>query len=139
MADPALAGLFDPLDDVFEDGLLVDLAGAADPDLALMGLLRLMESLRALGARDPDDPDVAEADVGHLLQAVRVGGPVRNRLIAVLGSSAALGDHLARHPAHWPALTADHPATEDELRSDLLLAVGADPTSHEPVAAEGGR
>ncbi|GAA4356801.1 bifunctional [glutamine synthetase] adenylyltransferase/[glutamine synthetase]-adenylyl-L-tyrosine phosphorylase [Angustibacter luteus] len=139
MADPALAGLFDPLDDLFEDGLLVDLAGAADPDLALLGLLRLMESMRALGARDPDDPDVFAADVGHLLQAVRVGGPVRDRLIAVLGSSAALGDHLARHPSHWPALTADQPAAEEELRSALLLAVGADPTSPEPVAAEGGR
>ena len=43
-----------------------------------------MESLRALGAKDPDDPDVAEADTGHLLQAVRVGGPVRDRLIAEL-------------------------------------------------------
>jgi glutamate-ammonia-ligase adenylyltransferase len=139
MADPALAGLFDPLDDVFEDGLLVDLANAPDPDLALLGLLRLMESLRALAAKDPDDPDVAEADVGHLLQSVRVGGPVRDRLIAVLGSSVALGDHLARHPAHWPALTSDQSADAQALRASLLQAVGADPSADEPVAAEGGR
>ncbi|XSC14657.1 bifunctional [glutamine synthetase] adenylyltransferase/[glutamine synthetase]-adenylyl-L-tyrosine phosphorylase [Angustibacter sp. McL0619] len=139
MSDPALAGLFDPLDDVFEDGLLVDLAGAPDPDLALLGLLRLMEALRALGSRDPDDPEVAEADVGHLLQSVRVGGPVRDRLVAVLGSSVALGDHLARHPAHWPALTSDRAAQPDELRTALLSAVGADPSAAVPVAVEGGR
>ena len=33
LADPALAGLVDPLDDVFNDGLLDALAAAADPDL----------------------------------------------------------------------------------------------------------
>ncbi|GAB3591619.1 bifunctional [glutamine synthetase] adenylyltransferase/[glutamine synthetase]-adenylyl-L-tyrosine phosphorylase [Angustibacter peucedani] len=139
MADPALAGLFDPMDDVFEDGLLVDVAETADPDLALLGLVRLMESLRAMARRDPDDPEVQGADAGHLLQAVRVGGPVRARLLAVLGSSAALGDHLARHPAHWPALTEDEPAPPDRLRATLLESVGADPQHDEPVAAQGGR
>ncbi len=139
MADPALAGLFDPLDDVFEDGLLVDLAESPDPDLALLSLVRLMESLRDMARRDPDDPDVQHADASHLLQTVRVGGRVRERLLAVLGSSAALGDHLARHPAHWPALTEDEPAGPQALRAMLLEAVGADPLADEPVAAQGGR
>jgi glutamate-ammonia-ligase adenylyltransferase len=139
ISDPALAGLFDPLEDVFGDGLLVDLAETADPDLALLGLVRLMESLRDMRSRDPDDPDVQQADASHLIQAVRVGGRVRDRLLAVLGSSAALGDHLARHPAHWTVLRRDTAADEDELRDDLLRAVGADPDVAEPVAAEGGR
>ena len=48
--DPALAGLSDLLDkdfgDVFGDGLPEALSKVADPDLALYGLVRLMESLR---------------------------------------------------------------------------------------------
>jgi [glutamine synthetase] adenylyltransferase / [glutamine synthetase]-adenylyl-L-tyrosine phosphorylase len=139
LADPAMAGLVDPLDDVFGDGIVRDLAETPDPDLALLGVVRLMESLRDMGRRDPDDPVVQQADVSHLLQAVRVGGPVRDRLLAVLGSSSALADHLARHPGHWTALFDDEPADAEQLRDALLEAVGADPVSAEPVAAQGGR
>ncbi len=139
LADPAIAGLIDPLDDVFDDGIVRDLAETPDPDLALLGLVRLMESLRDMGRRDPDDPVVQQADVGHLLQAVRVGGAVRDRLLAVLGSSSALADHLARHPEHWTALTRDQPADADELRAALLVAVGADPADRAPTAERGGR
>ncbi|HKG50688.1 MAG TPA: bifunctional [glutamine synthetase] adenylyltransferase/[glutamine synthetase]-adenylyl-L-tyrosine phosphorylase, partial [Actinomycetales bacterium] len=138
IADPALAGLTDPFDDMFEDGLLLDLADTADPDLALLGLVRLMESLRGIGSGDPDDPAVALADRPHLLQAVRVAGPVRERLFAVLGGSAALGDHLARHPEHWVVLLDDEPASQQQLRAELLRAVGADPAEEQPVAAAGG-
>src|SRR6476469_2805658 len=128
-----MAGLVDPLDDVFDEGIVRDLAETPDPDLALLGLVRLMESLRDMGGRDPDDPLVRRADVGHLLQAVRVGGPVRDRLFAVLGSSSALADHLARHPEHWTALDADAPSSADQLREALLQAVGADAGSDVPV------
>ena len=109
LADPALAGLVEPLEDVFEDGLLLDLAQAPDPDLALAGLVRLMAAVRAVQRLDPDDPLVARADAAHLLQAIRVAGPVRHRLFAVLGSSPALTDHLVRHPAHWAVLLDDEP------------------------------
>ena len=44
--DPALVGLTDPMDEVFADGLPDALSQVADPDLALLGLVRLMESLR---------------------------------------------------------------------------------------------
>ncbi len=138
LADPVLAGLVDPLDDVFEDDLLLDLAEAPDPDLALRGLVRVMESLRAMNRLDPDDPLVAGADAAHLLQAIRVSGPVRGRLFAVLGSSAALADHLARHPAHWAVLRDDQAPTADQLRTALLQAVHADPSVQPPVAQEGG-
>ena len=47
LEDPALAGLVDPLDDIFRDGLPDALGDTADPDLALLSLVRLMESLRA--------------------------------------------------------------------------------------------
>ena len=138
LADPVLAGLVDPLDEVFEDDLLLDLAEAPDPDLALRGLVRVMEALRSVGRLDPDDPAVARADAAHLLQAIRVSGPVRHRLFTVLGSSVALADHLARHPAHWAVLRDDEPPSADELRADLLRAVDADPDGDAPIAAQGG-
>jgi [glutamine synthetase] adenylyltransferase / [glutamine synthetase]-adenylyl-L-tyrosine phosphorylase len=123
LADPALAGLMDPLKDVFEDGLLAGIAETADPDLALLGLVRLMEALRAANLTEPD---------------MRVPGPVRRRLLAVLGSSAALGEHLVRHPEHCAALVEEEPALAAELRSDLLCGVGADPMVTDPVASDGG-
>ena len=51
--DPALAGLVDPFDDLFGDGVVDALGAVADPDLALLGLVRLMEALRRL---DDDGP-----------------------------------------------------------------------------------
>ena len=91
-------------------GLLQELAGAADPDQALAGLARLA-------------PDAG------LRQALRDDDELRERLVSVLGASAALGDHLSRHPADWRLLAHDasFPAEDDgaELTEDLLAAVGA--------------
>ena len=50
VGDPALAGLIDPLDDSFDDGLIQALGDVADPDLALLTLVRLMEALSMLAA-----------------------------------------------------------------------------------------
>ena len=85
LAEPALHGLAD-------DSLLLDALGAtADPDLALLGLARLLEAL--------DEPE------RHTLRdTLTTSKPLRDRLLGVLGASAALGDHLARHPADWHAL-----------------------------------
>jgi glutamate-ammonia-ligase adenylyltransferase len=138
LADPALAGLIDPLDVMFEDGLLSAVGETPDPDLALLALVRLMESLHRLTTRDPDDPSIAAADVAHLLQAIRVGGPVRDRLLAVLGSSTALGDHLVRHPEHWIALSDDLEEAAPTVREALLRAVGADSADDQPTASCGG-
>ncbi|HTX84103.1 MAG TPA: bifunctional [glutamine synthetase] adenylyltransferase/[glutamine synthetase]-adenylyl-L-tyrosine phosphorylase [Streptosporangiaceae bacterium] len=90
--------------------LLRELAAAADPGQALTGLARL-----GLDA--------------ELRQALRADVLLRERLIAVLGVSAALGDHLSRHRADWRLLAHDatFPSKDDgaELRNDLLAAVGA--------------
>ncbi len=100
------------------DGLIDALATAADPDLALAALARMPRDaalIRALG----DDPRL------------------RARLAAVLGASAALGDHLARHPGHWQVLAGgdDLPAPGPaQVRAELLAAVGASPEDPEPVA-----
>jgi glutamate-ammonia-ligase adenylyltransferase len=102
--------------------LLASLAAAADPDLALITLARM-----PLG--------------GDLLGALRADAGLRSRLTAVLGASAALGDHLVRHPADWQVLSGPDalrsPAAA-ELRADLLMAVGAKPDDPEPVASPAG-
>ncbi|WP_354639924.1 bifunctional [glutamine synthetase] adenylyltransferase/[glutamine synthetase]-adenylyl-L-tyrosine phosphorylase [Kitasatospora camelliae] len=85
MAGPALAGLAG-------DTVVLDALGAtADPDLALLGLTRLLEALE-------------EHERHALRDTLATSKPLRDRLLGVLGASAALGDHLARHPADWHAL-----------------------------------
>src|SRR6266516_2265158 len=98
--------------------LLAALAAAADPDLALAALARM-----------PRD--------AALLSALREDAGLRRRLALVLGASAALGDHLARHPEGWRLLCGPEPLacpSAGELRSALLTAAGADPGAPEPVA-----
>jgi glutamate-ammonia-ligase adenylyltransferase len=98
--------------------LLASLAAAADPDLALVMLARM-----PLG--------------GDLLTALRADAGLRSRLTAVLGASAALGDHLVRHPADWRVLSGPDALRGPgaaELRAELLMAVGAKPDDPEPVA-----
>ncbi len=65
--------------------------------------------------------------------------------MSVLGASAALGDHLTRHPADWRLLAGEPSFPVEngarELTADLLAAVGAEP-GPEPVASRapaGGR
>ncbi|WP_433325714.1 bifunctional [glutamine synthetase] adenylyltransferase/[glutamine synthetase]-adenylyl-L-tyrosine phosphorylase [Spirillospora sp. CA-294931] len=125
-AGPGAAGLS-------SGGLLERLGATADPDLALDGLLRVLavpdtshDDLRAALAEEPD---------------------MAGRLLTVLGVSAALADHLVRHPGDWRVLR-DAPSGDDaaerqperpspaELRAELLRAVGADPASAEPVARD---
>ncbi|WP_299955468.1 bifunctional [glutamine synthetase] adenylyltransferase/[glutamine synthetase]-adenylyl-L-tyrosine phosphorylase [uncultured Modestobacter sp.] len=99
------------------------LARAGDPDLAVRSLTRLVEAL------DDADPDGGLA--AALLARLRGSAGVRARLIAVLGASAGLADHLAAHPTDWVVLDvedrgAPRPSPQ-ELEQQLLFAVGADP------------
>ncbi|MCX4991377.1 MULTISPECIES: bifunctional [glutamine synthetase] adenylyltransferase/[glutamine synthetase]-adenylyl-L-tyrosine phosphorylase [unclassified Streptomyces] len=78
---------------VRSDPVLLDALGAtADPDLALLGLVRLVEA---------QDGHPAQRE---LLDTLIAAKPLRDRLLGVLGASAALADHLARHPHDWQAL-----------------------------------
>ncbi|GAA2163690.1 bifunctional [glutamine synthetase] adenylyltransferase/[glutamine synthetase]-adenylyl-L-tyrosine phosphorylase [Pedococcus bigeumensis] len=129
LADPALAGLVDPLDDLFSDGLPDALGVVADPDLALLSLVRLMESLRASAPRRRDDESGVGAQVAGLVAALRHRGPARDRLLAVLGASTALGDHLVAHPEHWSSVAQARPLTPTERVEELVAAVSA-PGSH---------
>ncbi|MFE9094340.1 bifunctional [glutamine synthetase] adenylyltransferase/[glutamine synthetase]-adenylyl-L-tyrosine phosphorylase [Streptomyces sp. NPDC007264] len=102
------------------DPVLLDALGAtADPDLALSGLVRLLEAQPAPTARR------------ELLDTLISAKPLRDRLLGVLGASAALGDHLARHPRDWQVLVTYEPqdlhpgVTEFERR----LAEAGDPVA----------
>ncbi|MFF1644066.1 bifunctional [glutamine synthetase] adenylyltransferase/[glutamine synthetase]-adenylyl-L-tyrosine phosphorylase [Streptomyces sp. NPDC058240] len=80
------------LSSVRSDPVLLEALGAtADPDLALHGLVRLVE------AEEADERQI-------LLDTLVTAKPLRDRLLGVLGASEALGDHLARHPRDWQAL-----------------------------------
>jgi len=99
----------------------------ADPDAALLQLLRLAESARDAGVA---------ADLAELRDSLGGG-----KLGALLGGSLALGDFLVRHPQfvadihEWPA---GESFADVDVRAALLVAVGADPTATAPVAAVTG-
>ncbi|MEV5571219.1 bifunctional [glutamine synthetase] adenylyltransferase/[glutamine synthetase]-adenylyl-L-tyrosine phosphorylase [Spirillospora sp. NPDC052269] len=78
--------------------LLDDLGATPDPDLALRGLLALLTGAERVG------------EAAALATALATDPIVRERLLAVLGVSSALADHLARHPSHWRAL---RPSSDD--------------------------
>src|SRR4051794_41916799 len=92
------------------DDLLASLAATADPDLALTGLARLVEAV-------PDRP--------ALVSLLATDEGFRDRLTAVLRGSAALAEHLARHPDHWPALAADTGPTRRPTPVELQHGVAS--------------
>lgn len=86
------------LEPVRSDPVLLEALGAtADPDLALRGLVRLVEA---------QDGHTAQRE---LLDTLIAAKPLRDRLLGVLGASAALADHLDRHPSDWQALVTYEP------------------------------
>ncbi|WP_426363555.1 bifunctional [glutamine synthetase] adenylyltransferase/[glutamine synthetase]-adenylyl-L-tyrosine phosphorylase [Streptomyces sp. E-08] len=101
------------------DSVLLDALGAtADPDLALRGLVRLVEAQ-------------PETERGTLTTTLLSAKPFRDRLLGVLGASEALADHLARHPRDWETLVtyeaADlHPGVAEFEQG---LAEATDPVS----------
>jgi len=118
-------GLDDP-GDATAVAVLADVAEGADPDLALAALARLAQ---------------AQQRPAELTDALRERVGLRRRLVAVLGASAALGDHLVRHPDDWRLLVDDDQVTVRPsalgLRRALLAAVGADPEEPLPWGSGG--
>jgi glutamate-ammonia-ligase adenylyltransferase len=110
--------------------LLGPLSDVADPDQALLALAKIA------GAAGSDPGNLAVLR-GLLAEA----GPGRDRLLAVIGASVALGDNLASHPDHLAVLADDAAATgvpAGAVRAELLEAVGADPAASVPVASASG-
>ncbi|MFF3065990.1 bifunctional [glutamine synthetase] adenylyltransferase/[glutamine synthetase]-adenylyl-L-tyrosine phosphorylase [Oerskovia sp. NPDC057915] len=153
--DKDLVGVVGPL----SEDVLVALGTTADPDLALLQLARLSSAvagdeascrtfhdlLAGAGERAATEPagggDDEGTGVGTSGTSGVTGAPVpsgRDRLLAVLGASVALGDELVSHP-DLLAVVAD-PASgtgvdAGAVRAELLRAVEADPEAHQPVAA----
>jgi len=103
--------------------MVAALAAAADPDSALLGLVRLLE---------------ASAPSRGLRAALSHDELLRKRLGDVLGNSLALADHLVRHVDDWqvladPLLVSSRPSARG-LRATMLDAVGADPTADQPIS-----
>ncbi|MFT4262317.1 MAG: bifunctional glutamine-synthetase adenylyltransferase/deadenyltransferase, partial [Nocardioides sp.] len=101
------------------DPLLAMLGLTADPDLALAALVRLLDA-----APDASAPD-------GLLDTLTDDEGSAMRILAVLGASQALGEHLVRHPEHWreltdPTLGSTRPPAY-AMRESLLAAVAGRP------------
>jgi glutamate-ammonia-ligase adenylyltransferase len=107
-----------------EEELVAALALSADPDAAILALDELAgrlpepTRLRSTFAADPG---------------------ARDRLLAVLGASPALAEHLLRHPDDWRAAADARLQPPSALRELMLAAVHADagpsPTAELPVPA----
>ncbi|MGH3898525.1 MAG: bifunctional [glutamine synthetase] adenylyltransferase/[glutamine synthetase]-adenylyl-L-tyrosine phosphorylase [Pseudonocardiaceae bacterium] len=109
------------------DDALWALSRAPDPDLALRTLLRLANA---------SGDGWAELDV-----ALCRDPGLRGRLLAVLGSSTALGDHLVAKPQRWRRLAASdavQPGWAGRVVEQLLAAVGADAVDVDPTGPLSG-
>ncbi len=94
--------------DAAAGALLTELSEAADPDLALHQLGRLVETInrRATGANGATNAAAgAGVPVKDPRPALAEDPGLRHRLVTVLGASAALGDHLVAQPQEWEQLS----------------------------------
>jgi [glutamine synthetase] adenylyltransferase / [glutamine synthetase]-adenylyl-L-tyrosine phosphorylase len=90
--------------------LLWSLSRAPDADAALCAMVRLAEA-----------PDAGWDELNAALLSDR---GLRGRLLAVLGSSLALGDHLIAHPQSWRLLQGDvRLPSADRLRQTFTECV----------------
>ena len=114
--------------DAAAEAVVTVAAGVADPDLAVRAVSRLLEVV--------DDP-------AELRAALCGREGLRARLLGVLGTSNALGDHLVAHPTDWRCLLEDELVTtrpsRHGLQSRLLAAVGAPAGEPLPWGTGGAR
>jgi glutamate-ammonia-ligase adenylyltransferase len=102
-------GWYDHDDQAYIDRLWA-LSRAPDADAVLRALIRLAEN-----------PETGWDELNAALLTER---PLRGRLFAILGSSLALGDHLAVHPQSWKLLRGKAKLpTRDELHQAFTECV----------------
>ncbi|TWP32937.1 bifunctional [glutamine synthetase] adenylyltransferase/[glutamine synthetase]-adenylyl-L-tyrosine phosphorylase [Leekyejoonella antrihumi] len=95
-----------------ERSLITQLSEAADPDRALLGLVRLREVL-SVKEREEVSALLADPQSGR-----------RDRLIRLLGASSALADHLVLHHDQWRDVAAATIRSREELVAALAGEVG---------------
>jgi glutamate-ammonia-ligase adenylyltransferase len=109
--------------------LIHSLSRVADPNLALRQLHRMVESASRAAVRGnggkvtgPSDAITENAATNTMIDALYHDGGLRRRLVAVLGASSALGDHLVANPDQWRVLatgkTGLPPNAEGHLEPD---------------------
>ncbi|MCL2454286.1 MAG: bifunctional [glutamine synthetase] adenylyltransferase/[glutamine synthetase]-adenylyl-L-tyrosine phosphorylase [Micrococcales bacterium] len=117
LTDPAVTALAPQVAQVLPE-LLADVA---DPDQAVLGVVRVAEAVR-------DDPSTLAGILGGPSAGVQ-------RLVQLLGGSSELSNHLVAHPDVIATVVADEPFRDPEtVRAEMLAAVGADPQAALPVA-----
>lgn len=104
-------------------GLLRAFSAAADTEAGLLGLVRLADKIEESGNTD---------DLSSILIT---DNAIRERLIAVLGGSVELTEHLIRHPAALRALAHEPRLDISRTKTAMLQAVRADPHAPLPVSA----
>ena len=91
--------------------VLVALSRTGRPDLALSGLATLVAAAAA---------GIGDDEATGILAALHEQPRFRGRLLAVLGGSTGLADHLAAHPVHWRLLLPE--AVPGELLNARTIA-----------------
>ncbi len=127
LADSGLWAEGEPVDDRAVV-VVTALSETPDPDLAAQTLARMVQAVRR---------------PRELLDGLGENEGLRRRLLGVLGSSTALGDHLVAHPDDWYALADDDLTTVRPsllgLQWQLLDAVGCLRGSPLPWGSGGAR
>ncbi|MEV6816662.1 bifunctional [glutamine synthetase] adenylyltransferase/[glutamine synthetase]-adenylyl-L-tyrosine phosphorylase, partial [Micromonospora sp. NPDC051296] len=121
----------EPADEPAQE-LLTALSRAADPDLALRQLHRLVEAERRTLFGVHGGPNGGAGGIGAgsaLLAALHEDPGLRRRLIAVLGASSALGDHLVANPGQWPVLRTAPDGLAPAADGQLDFSAGGNPVA----------
>ncbi|MEI8081723.1 MAG: bifunctional [glutamine synthetase] adenylyltransferase/[glutamine synthetase]-adenylyl-L-tyrosine phosphorylase, partial [Actinomycetes bacterium] len=98
-----------------DSAVLESFSIAADPDLALLSLQRVVEAGEALGYGSQIVTDFVSNE------------DFRRRLLLLLGASEAVAEHLTRHPDQWHVLADPDfdsiDLSRDQLRDELVAVV----------------
>ncbi len=133
-----------------EPAILRDLAatGLADADGPLSGCEDVLRAMSRAGR-----PEMALAGLANLAAHTEVWARVkselcgnsrfRGRLVAVLGASTVLADHLSAHPEDWelllPEVRSTAPITAEHAYAVMAAAVGVDPAAPRCTGTSGPR
>jgi glutamate-ammonia-ligase adenylyltransferase len=115
--------------------LIHALSRAADPNLALRQLHRMVETAAREARRSNGGPvqaqdgEIAESPATEaILIALGTDAGLRRRLVAVLGASSALGDHLVANHEQWRVLSTGKtglpPNADGHLEFDDSMGAG---------------
>ena len=110
------------------EDILAAISRAGRPELAVYGLTRLYEAC---------------TNPVELVEALRLHPRFRGRLIALLGASTVLSEHLAAWPEDWRSLLPEAPAelllAPKAIRTVLFDSVGIDPDQPACTGTDGAR